>query len=449
MIWVGTDDGNLQLSQDGGKTWTNLAANYKSCGVPAQTWVTSIEPSRFDKNVVYVTFDNHMYGDMKTYLAKSTDLGKTWKLLSSDAFKGYANKIREDIVNKDLLFFGSESGLYASIDGGNNWVQMKGHIPDCAMVRDMVIEPRTNDLVVATHGRGILIVDDISPLRKINEQLLNADVAIIPSRPTPVGTGHGDGSWPFAGYNGPNPTEQAVITYYLKQRVNSGNVKVEIFDDKGTFLVDLPGTKRKGINKITWNMRVKPPHVAEGGSKVDFASTIGPMVLEGKYKVKVTVNGKSAEGDLDLITDTKSSATAKDREQNHDAVMRTYKMQEELATLMDSVLAEEKLIKDAQGQSPVVKEYYDSLEKIRAELVPVKEGRTVIFVDEEKLRDKISDIYAGVNFYQGGPTSSQMEGLNKLQRDMLDTGKKLDERKKTYRPKVKAELKRLGKNEPY
>jgi len=449
MIWVGTDDGNLQLTENGGKTWTNLADKYKLCGVPPQTWITSIMPSRYDKNVVYVTFDNHTYGDMKTYLAKSTDMGKSWKLLSSDQFKGYANKIREDIVSKDLLFLGTEMGLYVTIDGGANWVQMKGHIPDYAMVRDLVIEPRTNDLVIATHGRGVLIVDDISPLRKINEQLLNSDVATISSRPTPVSIGHYNSDWPFAGFTGPNSTEEAPILYYLKDRVNSGNVTVQIYDSLGNFLVDLPGTKRKGINKITWNMRLKPPHVAQGGSKLDFASTIGPMVLEGKYKIKVLVNGKTAEGELDLIHDDKSAATSQQLAENHDAIMRTYKMQEELASLMDSVLQEEKMIKESIGLSPVIKEYYDSLEALRAELVPVKEGRTVIFVDEQKMRDKISDIYAGVNFYQGEPTHSQVEGLNKLQRDMNGAEKKLEERKKTYRPKVNTELKKQGKNQPY
>jgi len=449
LIWVGTDDGNLQVTQDGGKIWNNTSPNYKLCGVPAQTWVTSIEPSRFDKHVVYATFDNHMYGDMKTYVAKSADMGLTWKLLSSADFKGYANKIREDIVSKDLLFLGTEMGLYTSIDGGVNWVQMKAHIPDYAMVRDMVIEPKTNDLVVATHGRGVLVIDDISPLRKLNSAVLNADVSVIPARPAPVTVGHGGGSWPFAGFTGPNATEEARITYYLKQRVNSGDVKVEIYDDKGTFLVDLPGTKRKGVNIITWNMRVKPPRVAQGGARLDFASTIGPMVQEGKYKVKVLVNGKEADGELNLVPDSRTTASNKDRELDRESVMRTFKMQEDLATLMDSVIAEENALKDVKDQSPVIKQYYDSLEAIRSDLVPVKEGRTVMFVDEEKIRDRISDIYAGVAFYQGSPTTSQVEGLNRLQRDIISNNEKLVARKTTFRPKVKAELKKLGKNAPY
>jgi photosystem II stability/assembly factor-like uncharacterized protein len=457
MIWVGTDDGNLQYTLDGGKTWTNTAAAIEAAGIPAQkmadgsrVWVSSIEPSRFDKNVVYATFDNHMYGDMKTYVARSADMGRTWTLLKSDVFKGYAHKIKEDLVSKDLLFLGTEHGLYTSIDGGKNWVQMKGRIPEYCLVRDIVIEPRTNDLVLATHGRGILIVDDISPLRKINDVLLNSDVAVIPSRPAPVTVGHYGGSWPDAGgFVGPNSSEQAQILYYLKDRVSSGTVKVEVLDEKGNFLVDLPGTKRKGINKVYWDMRVKPPRVAEGGSKADWASTVGPMVREGKYKVRVTVNGKTAEGELNLIPDPVSSFTQAQRDANYEAVMRTYRMQEELAGVMDSVLREQSLIVKDTAESAVVKEYYDSLEAIRATLVPVKTGRAVMFADEERLRDKLTDIYFGVNFYEGEPTGSQVNGLNNLQREINTNRGKVEERKKNYRPKVSEALKKKGKKEPY
>ena len=450
MIWVGTDDGNLQYTMDGGKKWTNVSTNYKASGIPAQTWVSSIAPSRYDKNVVYATFDNHMYGDVQTYIARSNDMGKTWTMFRSPSFKGFAHKIIEDIVSRDLLFAGTESGLYTSPDGGASWVQMKGHIPDCAMVRDLVLEPRSGDLVVATHGRGILIVDDISPLRRITPQILNSDISYVPARPMALSVGHWGGTWPDAtGYTGPSSSEEVAIMYYMKDRLNSGEVKVQIYDDQGKLLVELPGTKRKGLNRITWNMRTKPPRVAQGGSKADWTSTIGPMVREGKYKVKIIAANMSTEGDIQLTPDPLDHSTKEQRDADYEVVMRTYKMQEDLARLMDSVIAEEKLIKDDKDQSPVIKEYYDSLEAIRAELVPVKEGRTVLFADEQKLRDKISDIYAGVNFFQGAPTGSQVEGLNKLGRDMADGNKKLEDRKKTYRPKVKEAYKYLHKHEPY
>ncbi|MCW3126634.1 MAG: glycosyl hydrolase, repeat protein, partial [Bacteroidetes bacterium] len=165
------------------------------------------------------------------------------------------------------------------------------------------------------------------------------------------------------------------------------------------------------------------------------------MVREGKYKVKIIAGPLNTEGQITLIEDPLDHSTKAQKDADYEAVMRSFHMQESLAALMDSVMTEQKLIKDMKDKSPIVKEYYDSLEAIRAELVPVKEGRTVLFVDEEKIRDKISDIYAGVNFYQGEPTSSQVEGLNRLQRDIVDTNKKLETRKKTYRPKINEEYK--------
>lgn len=449
-IWVGTDDGNLQVSKDGGKSWTNLADIYKKCGIPPQTWISSIEPSRFDKNVVYVSFDNHMYGDMKTYLAKSNDGGQSWSIISSPVFKGFAHKIKEDVVNKDLLFLGTEWGLYLSLDGGKNWTQMKAKVPDYITVRDITIDPKTNDLVLATHGRGILIIDDISPLRRINPDLLNSAVAFIPGRTTPVSNGHYGGSWPNAGgYVGSNSTEDALITYYLKDRVNSGQVKVDIFDADGKFIVSLPGTKRKGINKISWNMRSTPPRVATGGAKTDWSSTVGPMVRPGNYTVKVRVGDKTAEGKLVLTQDPKSEFTAEDKSKNYETVNRIFKMQEKLADMMDTVLAEEKMLKEnmkSGNNAPVLKEYFDSLEVVRALMVPVKEGTAI--TGEEKIRDKVSDLYFGVSFYDGRPTDSQLDRIQGLGLEMDQAADKLKKVKETFRPRVAEELKAVKPHGP-
>lgn len=449
-VWAGTDDGNLQVTTDGGKTWTNVADNYKRCGIPAQTWVSSIEPSRFDKNTVYATFDNHMYSDMNTYVAKSSDLGKTWVLFKSSEFKGFAHKIKEDLVRKDLLFVGTEMGLYTSLDGGKNWLQMKGNIPTYALVRDIVIEPRTNDLVLATHGRGVLIVDDISPLRNISAELLQKEAAFIPSRSALAANDHFGSGWPDAGgFVGPNATEDAVITYYLKDRVNSGGVKIAVYDANGKFLVDLPGTKRKGINKVYWNKRLAPPRLATGGAKADWTSTIGPMVQAGKYKLKLIVGEKSFDGDIELKEDAKANISAEDRAMNAQLMQKTVSLQEDLAKLMDSVTAEQNKLKENLNDDKVIKEYFDSLEVVRAELVPVKTGRAVLFADEEKLRDKVSDIYAGVLFYDGRPTNSQTDGLKKLGKEFEKTKAKFELRKKTYTPLVEPILKRVKKSNPY
>src|SRR5690606_39059167 len=200
MIWVGTDDGNLQVTLNGGKTWTNCAKNYAAAGIPAQTWVSSIEPSRYDKNVVYATFDNHMYGDHKTYLAKSSDGGKTWIKLDNEEFTGFAHKIREDLVNKDLLFLGTEMGLFATVDGGSSWFRMKNNIPEYSLVRDIQIHPETHDLVLGTHGRGVIVVNDITPMRELNATIADNEIYIFPNKPMAVTMGkYGNGGFPSSG----------------------------------------------------------------------------------------------------------------------------------------------------------------------------------------------------------------------------------------------------------
>ena len=167
--------------------------------MPAQTWVSSIEPSRFDKNTVYATFDNHMYGDMNTYAAVSKDLGKTWTTFNLSELKaGFAHKIREDLINRNLLWLGTEWGLHVTLDGGSSWTTFNAKVPPTP-VRDIQIHPKTNDLVLATHGRSILVVDDISPLRQLTSDVMSSDLAFLPTRDFAVSNGRYGGAFPSAG----------------------------------------------------------------------------------------------------------------------------------------------------------------------------------------------------------------------------------------------------------
>src|SRR5205809_514169 len=182
VLWVGTDDGNLQLSRDGGKTWTNVVTNIK--GLPANAWVSSLEAGHFDDGTVYATFDLHTFGDMRPYLYRSADFGRTWSALAAPdgPVKGYAHVVKEGLVNKDLLFLGTELGLWVSVDGGQQWAHYKGNdLPNVA-VRDLAIHPRDNDLVIATHGRGIWIVDDITPLRALTPATLASNAVFMQAR---------------------------------------------------------------------------------------------------------------------------------------------------------------------------------------------------------------------------------------------------------------------------
>ncbi len=183
VIWVGTDDGNLQLTRDGGKTWTNVVANVT--GLPKSAWVSFVEAGHFDAGTAYATFDLHTFGDMKPYVYRTADFGKTWTSLAptDGSMKGYAHVVREDPVEARLLYVGTELGLWISLDGGRQWAQFKGgDFPNVA-VRDLVVHPRDATLVLGTHGRGIWIVDDITPLRSLSEEILAREAAFVPAQP--------------------------------------------------------------------------------------------------------------------------------------------------------------------------------------------------------------------------------------------------------------------------
>ena len=443
MIWAGTDDGNLQYTTDGAKTWTNLAKNYAAAGIPEQTWVSSIEPSKFDKNLVYATFDNHMYGDHKTYIGKSTDMGKTWVRLNSTEFTGFAHKIKEDLVNKELLFAGTEMGLFASLDGGANWFRMKNNVPWKAMVRDIQIHPVTNDLILATHGRGIMIVDDISPMRNMTKDVSQKEVVIFDPKPINISMGkYYVGSNSGDGYVGGNSSQEAPIEYYFKNRLNTGNVTVQIFDKDGKLVQSMPGTKRKGINIVRWNMRHTPPKVASGGTKMDFGSFVAPMVLPGEYTVKIKVGDQFYENKMTMQRDVKGEMTVADMEAQFAAAMQLYHMHEDLARLVDSVSTTQKMLADNvdKVKNPKVKklvqEYTAKLEELRSKCLATKQKSP--FADEKKLREDITDVYSSICNQEIRPSNLQMERIESLQQQLADAQKLNVAINNQYHEKVKA-----------
>ena len=443
IIWAGTDDGNLQYTTDGGKTWTNVAKNYAAAGIAAQSWVSSIEPGKFDKSTVYVTWENHMYGDHKTYAGKSTDMGKTWIKFESDEFNSFAHKLKEDNVNKDLLFLGTEMGLYATLDGGKKWFRMKNNIPWKAMVRDIQIHPTTNDLIIATHGRGILIVDNITAIRNMTTDMANKEVYIFENKPIDLTMGkYQTVGTQSEGWSADNTPQQAPIKYYFRDRLNTGNVKIEIYDVAGKLLQSMPGTKRKGINMVYWNMRTTPPKVASGGTKPDFSGFTAPMVLPGDYTVKVKVADKIYESKIKLKAEEKPDYTLADREAQYATAMKLFTMHEELARLADDITNKQKGLKLMleKMQNPktkkVVQQYYDSLETLRGTLMGTKQ--TSAFADEERLRENISQLYTGICYQEVRPSNLQEERVKGLQEEINKAEAKNVVITKTFSDKVKA-----------
>ncbi|MEO8512018.1 MAG: glycosyl hydrolase [Ignavibacteria bacterium] len=439
IIWVGTDDGNLQVSANDGASWENAVKNIP--GLPKNAWVSGIDASKFDRNTAFVTFDNHALGDMKTYVYKTSDLGKTWVSLVTADLNGYAHKVKQDIVNSNLLFVGTVFGLYISIDGGSSWVQYNANVPNVE-VRDINIHPETNDLMIATHGRGIMIVDDLTGIRGVTADLMNTDASFLPTRDNYTYGGFLNGNYPnqAGSFVGPNSTEDASIMYYLKDRVVTGDVKVDIYDGSGALLKSIPGTKRKGLNKITWDMRVKPPKVAKG-IRPDFSGFVSPFVPEGTYKMILTAGSKTFEGSIELKIHPLCKHSRSDIALQYETSMKLLKMHEDLAFIVENIgkaqKDAQKLIDDSQGDKALAKEFIDKLEELRVTLVATKEGR---ITGEEKLREKLGEVYTSVTFYNGKPTDSYLNRIPGLEKEISDANAKAEEIFGKYLSKLNIKL---------
>lgn len=423
LVFVGTDDGNLQVTRDGGKNWELISKNIAS--IPAGTWVSSLEPGHHDRNVLYATFDNHAYGDIKPYAAKTTDQGKTWKTFALEGVQGYAHVIREDLKNPNLLFLGTEFGLYVSNNGGDSWALFKSNLPEYIAVRDIVIQPRTNDLVLATHGRGVYIVDDISPLRLLTPELLQKDAGLLPTRPAAVTTGHYGQSFPNTGsYVGPNPSESAQIIYYLKDRISTGDVNIDILNEKGETVITVPGTKRKGLNIARWDMRLKPPKAAKGvmvqGEFGAFAGAFGPMATPGKYKARLKTPTVTDEVTLELVPDP--LAPGLDYGKRHATSQKLFGMVEELGYLVakvqalkDSVEKRQPLAKNKKLKANLT-QYATDLEAFRKTLTETNESKGI--TGEEKLRVQIGRVYVMTEISDLPPTEASLQRMTFLRGEL-------------------------------
>ena len=425
VIWVGTDDGNVQITRDGGKHWTNVAKHVS--GLPAGTWVSTIEASHFDPATAYATFDGHATGDMKTYVYQTKDYGKTWTSLSTSELSGYAHVVREDLVNSNLLFVGTEFGLFISMDFGAHWAQFKGSLPNVA-VRDIAIQPRESDLILATHGHGIYILDDLTPIRALTPELLAKDLVMLPSRPSvlalPAGEQRFDGDAEFEGRTLP---EAAMIVYYQRKRHIFGDLKLNIYDAKGQLLTSIQGDKRRGLNRVQWPERAKPPKVPPAAGLVENEYVFyGPQAQEGTYTVKLTKGKETYSSEVKLVPDPRSKSTAADRELQHKTVTQLYDMLAQLTYVVDATsdLREQVRQRAAAASDDRLKEklndFAQKLEDFRSSLVAVKEGGMI--TGERKLREYLGELYGAVNGYSGRPTQSQIESTTVLQKKLDEAG---------------------------
>ncbi len=430
VIWAGTDDGNLQVTRDGGKTWSNVIANVS--GLPANTWVSYVDAGHFDEGTAYVTFDGHASGDMKPYVYRTRDFGKTWQGLTTSDLSGYAHVVREDRIKPNLLFLGTEFGLFISIDGGESWAHFLGNLPQVA-VRDIAVHPRENDLILATHGRGVWIVDDITPLHSLTADVLASDVAFLPSRSSvvsvPAFEQRFDADDQFTGHS---PENTAWIVYYLKKRHMFGDLRIEVHDKDGELVYSAPGGRRRGLNRFEWPMRLKPPK-APPATSLTFSpfSLVGPLVPEGTYSVKMIKGDKTYETQVQLVPDPRSPHSAEDRRLERETALKVYQLLGRLTYVVDATIDLRDQARQRAAQLPAadslrkrVEALADSLESLRQTLVAYKE--TGGYTGEIRLREKMIELYGNVNGYEGRPTQTQLEEMSGLEHQLDHAAAQLD-----------------------
>ena len=451
VIWVGTDDGNLQLTRDGGKSWNNLVGNVP--GLPKNSWVSWVQASNFDPGTAYVAFDRHTFGDMAPYVFRTADFGKTWTPLVTPAelkgVRGYAHVIREDVVQPNLLFLGTEFGLYVSIDGGSRWAQFKGnHFPAVA-VRDLAIQPRENDLILATHGRGIWIVDDITPLRALTSDLLRQEVAFVSARPGQQRI-EGTGGWANgdAAFVGDNPPDTAVITYYQRSRHLFGKLKLEVLDSSGHVVDELPASKRSGLNRVIWSMREKPPRVPPA-AQIAQAGIRGPRLVPGEYSVRLTKAGKVSETKLTVALDRRAKFNEADRKTQFDAAMRVHALFGDESALMDRILfLRGELAKGAAAMPESdqlrksVKDFDGKVDLVRKKIVATTEGGAI--TGEERLREHTDRLYGAILSYEGKPGDYQIAYIDALKHELDDVTKEFEQLVAKELPSLNESLRSKG-----
>ncbi|MBL6449177.1 hypothetical protein JMN32_22890 [Fulvivirga sp. 29W222] len=415
VIWVGTDDGNVQVTQNGGKSWTNTITNIQ--GLPKNTWCYHIEASNFNKGTAYAVFEGHSTGDFNTYVYKTTDFGKTWKSIITDEIDGFARNIQEDYENENLLFLGTEFGLYITINGGLSWSKFTNNVPAVA-IHHIELHKKTNDLILGTHGRGIIIIDDISPLRQLSQEVLQKNVHFFDSKPTIMveESGFGGGSTETQ-FIGPNPSKSARIVYYLKKRHTFGKMTMEIQDSEGNQVIELTPGKSKGINIVTWNYRTKQPKVAKGKT-FTYGGFTSPRVQAGTYKVVIIKGKDTYETELVLVNDPTSLLTDADRKVKYDVTMKLYDMSEDLAYTvyeMDEwVTRAENLLKEDAKSKKVAEPVIKLLNDLKDTMVITK-GDNYVGAAEPQLREKLSDLYSKIAAGFEKPSASEMDNLKLIE----------------------------------
>ncbi|MDQ2976570.1 MAG: hypothetical protein M3R69_14325 [Acidobacteriota bacterium] len=430
QIWAGTDDGNLQVTTDGGKNWTNIIRSVPN--LAANSPVSHVEPSRTNAETAYVAFDRHMFDDFRPYIFKTSDGGKRWQNIAGNLpAKAYVQVVREDPKNPDLLYAGTELGLFASYNGGSEWIPLNlKNLPNVS-VHDILVHPRDNDLILATHGRSVWIFDDASPIQGMTPAILNSNAYLFPIRPAlrfaSRFTRYGIGDKAFAG---PNPPYGALITYYLKDKPDDKTTfKIQVLDASGKLVQELDKpAKEKGLNRVNWNLRYGGAEVRRLPTEEETAFAgppRGPQALPGKYTVRLTVGDKTFDEPVEVRLDPTISVSPADLQAQLDLQMKLRDMQTTANNALRFLDSIEEQLKHTQTTAKNLnkepdkdmmkglEDYTKQVDALQDRLARRSEGLGL--PGKTQISNRVGDIFFALDGTNAAPTPYQLQYFQEIQ----------------------------------
>jgi photosystem II stability/assembly factor-like uncharacterized protein len=446
LIWAGTDDGLIKLTQDGGKNWANVTP----AGVPEWGRVDLIEASPHSPGVAYAAIDRHLMDDFRPYIFRTDNFGKTWTAITSGiSSTAYVHAVREDPGRKGLLFAGTETGIYISFDDGANWQPLQLNLPT-APVYDLIV--KNNDLVVATHGRSFWILDDIEPLRHIDEHVVSEDAYLwTPEAAYRIRSGGGGGgSGADAGtLVGSNPPGGAIIDYYLKS-APTDKIGLEILDGSGTVIRKFTGSPQAaanpegrrraeseatplpvaaGLNRFVWDLRLDPPSGVPGAIYQEGSRLEGVFVTPGTYTVKLTVNGKDLQAPLQVKIDPDVTVSPEDLQKQFDLAKKISARVSQAHETVNSIRAIHTELQGLQTQlsdAPGAEDVRTAAKAVDQKMTAVEDALFQINKTAEKdsfnyggrLNDMLIALQSAVERADAAPTQQTYDVFDYLDREL-------------------------------
>lgn len=465
VLWAGTQDGNVQVSRDGGRTWNNVAANIH--GVPRGTWVSSVVASYSAAGVAYVAFDGHRGDDFKAYVFRTTDFGQTWTAASEGILSGgTVHVICEDPAKTSLVFAGTEYGAYVSFDEGKHWEKLASGLPNVP-VDDIGIQPREHDLIVGTHGRSFYVLDDIRPLEELSQNVLDSKLHLFAIRPATswrlfISSNGYNGDINFAG---PNPTYGAMISYYLKQDVK--DLAIKIRDASGALVQTIKGDNKAGLHRVNWDLRYttanKPLDLQIWAAQQGFLiyhslphlGMPAPLVPPGQYSVEVSADGTDATAKVDIADDPNVTISAADREAHDKLTMQAFHLYEQGMDVQRSIVSMEGALNSAQERwkkegvelpatlKTTITDVQHKMDGLRTEMMGPK-VRDPLHPASTPLIRRLAELLFSLESFTAAPTSTEQERYFAWQRTLSDLSARVQQAEQHDLPDLNNKIRAEG-----